>query len=163
MAYLIKCFVMRKNFSLVVGRPDVKAVVLYEGTPVDFFLSQQVDENLFAVTNPLIMLLNQKRLSSVPDQVLENWFSVGALPDNYRDKLTDEQRFDLIKSRYIQSPSDLKAYIDYLDSTILSEKAKVEASAYAKKQEELRLAREQAVAQAASSDGSSPVPAVASE
>lgn len=154
---------MKKCFSLVVGRPDVKAVVLYEGTPVDFFLSQQVDENLFAVTNPLIMLLNQKRLSSVPDQVLENWFSVGALPDNYRDKLTDEQRFDLIKSRYIQSPSDLKAYIDYLDNTILSEKAKVEAAAYAKKQEELRLASEQAAAQAVANVGSSPVPAAASE
>lgn len=154
---------MKKIFSLVVGRPDVKAVVLYEGTPVDFFLSQQVDENLFAVTNPLIMLLNQKRLSSVPDQVLENWFSVGALPDNYRDKLTDQQRFDLIKSRYIQSPSDLKAYIDYLDNTILSEKAKVEAAAYAKKQEELRLAREKAAAQAAADVDPSPVPAAPSE
>lgn len=154
---------MRKNFSLVVGRADVKAVVLYEGTPVDFFLSQQVDENLFAVTNPLIMLLNQKRLSSVPDQVLENWFSVGALPDNYRDKLSDAQRFDLIKSRYIQSPSDLKTYIDYLDNTILAEKAKLEAAAYAKKQEELRLAREQAAVQAAANVGSSTVPAAGSE
>lgn len=154
---------MKKIFSLVVGRPDVKAVVLYEGTPVDFFLSQQVDEHLFAVTNPLIMLLNQKRLSAIPDKVLENWFAVGALPDNYRDKLTDEQRFDLIKSRYIQSPSDLKAYIDYLDNTILSEKAKVEATAYAKKQEELRLAREQAAAQAVANVGSSPVPAAPSE
>lgn len=163
MVYRINVFVMKKVFSLVVGRPDVKAVVLYEGTPVDFFLSQQVDENLYAVTNPLIMLLNQKRLSSVPDKVLEDWFSVGALPDNYRDKLTDEQRFDLIKSRYIQSPSELKAYIDYLDSTILSEKAKLEAAAYAKKQEELRLAREQADVKAASSDGPSPVPAAASE
>lgn len=154
---------MKKNFSLVVGRVDVKAVVLYEGTPVDFFLSQQVDENLFAVTNPLIMLLNQKRLSSVPDAVIENWFKAGALPDNYRDKLTDEQRFDLIKSRYIQSPSDLKAYIDYLDSTILSEKAKLEAEAYAKKQEELRIAREQAAVQAAASTGSNSVPAAPSE
>lgn len=149
---------MRKNFSLVVGRVDVKAVVLYEGTPVDFFLSQQVDENLFAVTNPLIMLLNQKRLSSVPDKVIENWFSVGALPDNYRDKLTDDQRFDLIKSRYIQSPADLKSYIDYLDNTVLAEKAKLEAAAYAKKQEELRLAREQA----ASNVGKSDVPAAGS-
>lgn len=154
---------MKKNYSLVVGRVDVKSVVLYEGTPVDFFLSQQVDENLFAVTNPLIMLLNQKRLTSVPDQVLENWFSVGALPDNYRDKLTDEQRFDLIKSRYIQSPADLKTYIDYLDNTILLEKAKEEATAYAKKQEELRIAREQEVAQAASSTGSNTVPAAGSE
>ena len=140
---------MRKNYSLAVGRVDVKAVVLYEGTPVDFFLSQQVDENLYAVTNPLIMLLNQKRLSSVPDAVIENWFKVGALPDNYRDKLTDEQRFELIKSRYIQAPADLKSYIDYLDNTVLAEKAKLEASAYAKKQEELRIAREQAAAQAA--------------
>ena len=153
---------MRKNFSLVVGNVDVKAVVLYEGTPVDFFLSQQVDEKLFAVTNPLIMLLNQKRLSSIPDKVLENWFSVGALPDNYRDKLTDAQRFDLIKSRYIQSPADLKTYIDYLDNTILSEKSKLEAQAYAKKQEELRLAREQAAAQAAAPAGSTTVPAAGS-
>lgn len=150
---------MRKNFSLAVGRVDVKAVVLYEGTPVDFFLTQQVDENLFAVTNPLIMLLNQKRLSSVPDKVLENWFSVGALPDNYRDKLTDAQRFELIKSRYIQSPADLKTYIDYLDSTVLAEKAKLEAAAYAKKQEDLRFAREQAAA----SVGNSVVPTVGSE
>lgn len=154
---------MKKSFSLVVGRPDVKAVVLYEGTPVDFFLSQQVDEKLFAVTNPLIMLLNQKRLSSIPDKVLENWFSVGALPDNYRDKLTDEQRFDLIKSRYIQSPADLKSYIDYLDSTVLAEKSKLEAAAYAKKQEELRLAREQAAAQVAAPAGSTTVPAAGSE
>lgn len=148
---------MKKNFSLVVGTVDVKAVVLYQGTPVDYFLSQQVDEKLFAVTNPLIMLLNQKRLASVPDSVLENWFKVGALPDNYRDKLTDEQRFDLIKSRYIQSPADLKAYIDYLDNTILSEKAKVEAAAYAEKQEE------QAAAQAAAVVGKSNVPAAGSE
>ena len=149
---------MKKVFSLVVGRPDVKAVVLYEGTPVDFFLSQQVDENLYAVTNPLIMLLNQKRLSSVPDAVLENWFAVGALPDNYRDKLNDEQRFDLIKSRYIQSPADLKTYIDYLDNTILAEKSKVEAAAYAKKLEQARLEQEKA----AVSVGSNPVPAAIS-
>lgn len=154
---------MRKNFSLVVGNVDVKAVVLYVGSPVDFFLSQQVDEKLFAVTNPLIMLLNQKRLAAVPDKVLENWFAVGALPDNYRDKLTDEQRFDLIKSRYIQSPSDLKTYIDYLDNTILSEKSKLEAQAYAKKQEELSLAREQAAAQVAAPAGSTTVPAAGSE
>lgn len=163
MVYRINEFVMRKNFSLVVGRPDVKAVVLYEGTPVDFFLSQHVDEKLYAVTNPLIMLLNQKRLSSVPDKVIENWFSVGALPDNYRDKLTDEQRFDLIKSRYIQSPADLKSYIDYLDNTVLAEKAKLEAVAYSKKQEELRLAREQPAAQVAANVGSSAVPASTSE
>ena len=149
---------MKKNFSLVVGNVDVKAVVLYEGTPVDFFLSQQIDASLFAVTNPLIMLLNQKRLSSVPDSVIENWFKVGALPDNYRDKLTDAQRFDLIKSRYIQSPADLEAYIDYLDSTILSEKSKVEAEAYAKKQEELRLAREQAAAVPGPGTSAVPVP-----
>lgn len=163
MVYRINVFIMKKNFSLVVGRPDVKAVVLYEGTPVDFFLSQQVDDNLFAVTNPLIMLLNQKRLASVPDAVLENWFSVGALPDNYRDKLTDEQRFDLIKSRYIQSPADLKTYIDYLDNTILSEKSKLEAAAYAKKLEDSRIAQQKAAAQSASTVGSINVPASGSE
>lgn len=150
---------MKKSFSLVVGRVDVKAVVLYQATPVDFFLVQPVDEDLYAVTNPLIMLLNQKRLASVPDAVIENWFRLGALPDNYRDKLTDEQRFELIKSRYIQSPVDLKAYVDYLDNTILSEKAKVEAEAYAKKQQELRIAREQAANKAAVSNDTNTVPA----
>lgn len=148
---------MRKYKSVHVGKVNIKSVVLYSSTPVDYFLSQPISDKAVAVTNPLIMLLNQKRLASIPDKVIENWFNVGSLPDNFRDKLTDDQRFDLIKSKYIQSASDLKTYVDYLDSTILSEKSKLEAQQYALKQEALKKEAEAKAAQQSQASASQPV------
>lgn len=65
------------------------------------------------------MLFNQKRLEKVGIDTVNAWISSLTVHsdslDSLRSKCTDEQLLSLVKSRWIQSPSELLAWSKYLE------------------------------------------------
>lgn len=106
---------MRKEFGHIsFGKPVQKNVVLCSATPIDYFVKEQIDTDTFRITNPLIMLLNQKRLDTTTEKILADW-----LDRNPRDiddaKIDTNDILESVKPRYVQSPSELKTWLQYLD------------------------------------------------
>lgn len=94
---------------------------------VTYFDGDQKKEAVSYV-NDIYLLFNQKRLLSAGADTINAWLnSLTPRSDSLsqlREKCTDEQLMQLCKSRYIQSPSELLAWSDYLLSNyqdILSE------------------------------------------
>ena len=84
---------------------------------VTYFDGDQKKEALSYV-NDIYLLFNQKRLLSLGADTINAWLnSLTPRSDalsQLREKCTDEQLMQLCKSRYIQSPSELLAWSDYL-------------------------------------------------
>lgn len=74
----------------------------------------------FTYTTDIVMLFNQKRLDKMTREALIQHFdSLAERSSNFaslRSKLSDDQLCSIVKSRYIQSPSELMAYSNYLVS-----------------------------------------------
>ena len=70
------------------------------------------------ITSDISMLLNQKRLDNLSSQALLQHFSAMAQSNSsfseVRSKLGDNELIKFVKSRYIQSPSELMSYSAYL-------------------------------------------------
>lgn len=73
------------------------------------------NESIHVTHSDVYLLLNQKRISSYNKTDLDKYFTLGSSSvDTYN--FTDEQLMDSIKSRRIQSPSDLKRWSDFIDN-----------------------------------------------
>ena len=74
----------------------------------------------FTYTTDVVMLFNQKRLDRMTRESLISHFDkMSESSSNFaslRSKLSDDQLCSIVKSRYIQSPSELMAYSSYLVS-----------------------------------------------
>lgn len=72
------------------------------------------------VQTDVYMLFNQQRLDKMTTEALINYLSNYTAHDDglaaIRNKLSDAQLSQFVKSRYIQSPSELKAWSSYLMS-----------------------------------------------
>lgn len=72
----------------------------------------------FTYTTDIVMLFNQKRLDRMTRESLISHFNkMSESNSNFaslRSKLSDDQLCSIVKSRYIQSPSELMAYSNYL-------------------------------------------------
>lgn len=85
---------------------------------VTYFDGDQKKEAVSYV-NDIYLLFNQKRLlSAAGADTINAWLNT-LIPrsdalSQLREKCTDEQLMQLCKSRYIQSPSELLAWSDYL-------------------------------------------------
>lgn len=70
------------------------------------------------VQTDVYMLFNQERLDKMTSDALVNYLSNYSGKDDglsyIRSKLNDEQLSQFVKSRYIQSPSELKSWSTYL-------------------------------------------------
>ena len=70
------------------------------------------------VQTDVYMLFNQERLDKMTSEALVNYLSNYTGKDDglsyIRSKLNDEQLSQFVKSRYIQSPSELKSWSTYL-------------------------------------------------
>lgn len=84
---------------------------------VSYFDGDQKKEAVSYV-NDIYLLFNQKRLLSAGVDTINAWLnSLTPRSDSLsqlREKCTDDQLMQLCKSRYIQSPSELLAWSDYL-------------------------------------------------
>lgn len=72
------------------------------------------------MTSDIYMLLNQKRLDRLTNAALVDHFNQMSVRDSamasLRKKCTDEQLCSLVKSRYIQTPSELLGWSEYLNT-----------------------------------------------
>lgn len=95
-----------------------------EKTPVNEFMFQEIEvsgKKTLRVTSDIYMLFNQQRLDRMSKERLISYFESLSVNDpkmfELRSKLTDDQLCSFVKSRFIQSPSELMAWSQYLMSS----------------------------------------------
>lgn len=115
---------VRECTSNVCSR-DLRVSSFYVATPVDEFLHQEHDVagssvKSCRVTSDIYMLFNQQRLDRMTREALVQHFNDMAVREpsfaTLKSKLTDDQLISVVKSRYIQSASELLSWSKYLNS-----------------------------------------------
>lgn len=108
--------------NLEKGVMDLEFSAFYVPTPVDEFTFEKVsvpgsDESV-TLTSDITMLFNQQRLDRCSRDALIQYFDSMARTSSdfsaLRSKLSDDQLMSIVKSRYLQSPSELLAYSESL-------------------------------------------------
>lgn len=106
---------------------SVKTTSLVQPSIMQSFMSEKVtymvgDEKKEAVAmvDDIYLLFNQQRLAHMGADTINAWLNTltprsDALAQ-LRKKCTDEQLMQICKSRYIQSPSELLAWSEYLNA-----------------------------------------------
>ena len=106
-----------------------------------------------AMVDDIYMLFNQQRLSSLGKDTIQAWLNTltprsDALAQ-LRAKCSDEQLMQLCKSRYIQSPSELLAWSEYLNVNYEQLVGDVKAAQQAAAEAAQQQAQQQAAASSA--------------
>lgn len=109
------CFINHRATSL-------RNAVYREASVVDeFYFEKHIDADsgaeVVSVSNPLYVLFNQERLEQLSPMAIQKWIDQMNHAGNselkkIKEKLTDDQLVDLVRSRYIQHPADLQAYME---------------------------------------------------
>ena len=71
----------------------------------------------YRIVSDVSLLFNQKRIAStIGIDEANNWLKSlnQSSSENLGDKFTDEQLISLVKSRHVQSPSDLRSWSNFL-------------------------------------------------
>ena len=108
--------------------------VYLEATPLDSFIREEVvsgDVASVTLTSDITMLFNQQRLDKLTQIALVQKFDAMSKASDalnqVRSKMTDEQLVQFVKSRYIQSPSELISWTNYLSANYESVSAEMQA------------------------------------
>lgn len=107
-----------------VSAKELKQSEFLENSPVNEFCFERLDKNgteVVTLTSDIFMLFNQQRLDRMnKDRLLayfENLLVNEPKMRELRSKLSDEQLCSFVKSRFIQSPSELMSWSQYLMSS----------------------------------------------
>lgn len=110
--------------SYIITSKEMKCSEFRESSPVDQFVFQKIEvdsKQSVRLTSDIYMLFNQQRLDRLSRESLLSYFdSVQVREPQFseiRSKLGDEQLMSFVKSRFIQSPSELMAWSQYLMSS----------------------------------------------
>lgn len=108
----------------VVGAAELSQSEFLEASPVNEFMFEEVEvdgKKTTRLTSDIHMLFNQQRLDRMSRERLVDYFNNLPVSDSQmsslRSKLGDEQLISFIKSRFIQSRSELMAWSQYLMSS----------------------------------------------
>lgn len=95
-----------------------------EQSPVNEFCVEKLEINgveTIILTSDIYMLFNQQRLDRMSKERLISYFDSLSVNEpkmrDLRSKLSDDQLCSFVKSRFIQSPSELMAWSQYLMSS----------------------------------------------
>lgn len=106
-----------------------------EPSPLHDFMFQEIEcdgKKSIRVTSDIYMLFNQQRLDKLTRAQLVEYFDSLSVSEpkmsDLRRKMTDDQLCSFVKSRFIQTPSELMAWSQYLMS---SQDAMISAAAAA--------------------------------
>lgn len=112
------------EFSYNITSKELKCSEFRESSPVDQFMFQELEldgKPSVRLTSDIYMLFNQQRLDRMSRESLLSYFdSIQVREPKFteiRSKLGDEQLMSFVKSRFIQSPSELMAWSQYLMSS----------------------------------------------
>lgn len=110
--------------TLVVGSKELYCSEFRDQSPVDDFMFQEIESDgvpSTRLTSDIYMLFNQKRLDRMSrERLLSHFDSMSVREPKFSDlrgKLGDEQLISFVKSRFIQSPSELMSWSQYLMSS----------------------------------------------
>lgn len=122
-----------------VSAKELKQSEFLENSPVNEFCFERLEvngEEVVTLTSDIYMLFNQQRLDKMTKDRLLAYFENLSVNEpkmrELRSKLTDDQLCSFVKSRFIQSPSELMAWSQYL----MSSQDEMIAAAAAEKQAE---------------------------
>lgn len=122
-----------------VSAKELKQSEFLENSPVNEFCFERLEvngEEVVTLTSDIYMLFNQQRLDKMTKDRLLAYFENLLVNEpkmrELRSKLSDEQLCSFVKSRFIQSPSELMAWSQYL----MSSQDEMIAAAAAEKQAE---------------------------
>lgn len=106
-----------------------------EPSPLHDFMFQEIEcdgKKSIRITSDIYMLFNQQRLDKLTRAQLVEYFDNLSVSEpkmsDLRKKMTDDQLCSFVKSRFIQTPSELIAWSQYLMS---SQDAMISAAAAA--------------------------------
>ena len=128
----------------------------FQTRKVTFFVGDSKREAT-CIVDDIYMLFNQSRLinSGIGRDTLQAWLNTLTPRSDslaqLRKKCTDDQLMQICKSRYIQSPSELLAWSDYLNANYADIVAKVQA---AQQQQQQQAEQQQQAVQASSAQAS---------
>lgn len=119
---------MHRSKFLNGSRVHVKSCVAYSSEAV--FYQPPIYDSLLvnysksldavSVSNDIYLLLNQNRLSALGEdnvkKILDSIGSQNSAMSELRKKVSDSDLLSFCKSRYIQTPSELRAWSNYLNS-----------------------------------------------
>ena len=107
-----------------ISSKELKQSEFLENSPVNEFCFERLDKNgteVVTLTSDIFMLFNQQRLDRMSKDRLLAYFENLSVNEpkmcELRSKLTDDQLCSFVKSRFIQSPSELMAWSQYLMSS----------------------------------------------
>lgn len=104
---------------------DMRVSQFYQPSTIDSFLIQKHESLADGVpsirmTSDIYMLFNQQRLDRMSREAIISHFNDMVVNNpqltELKSKLTDDQLISLVKSRYIQQPSELLAWSMYLNT-----------------------------------------------
>lgn len=104
---------------------NLSSVVLFQPSIVTpLLIDEEIDpsgEKIIHFGNDATLLLNQHRLSSLGSDTIRNYLDslspTSSALSQIRSKVSDDDLISYVKSRYIQSPAELSAWIGSLDET----------------------------------------------
>lgn len=107
-----------------VSAKELKQSEFLENSPVNEFCFERLEvngEEVVTLTSDIFMLFNQRRLDRMSKDRLLAYFENLSVNEpkmrELRSKLSDEQLCSFVKSRFIQSPSELMSWSQYLMSS----------------------------------------------
>lgn len=107
-----------------ISSKDLRQSEFLENSPVNEFCFERLEVNgneVVTLTSDIYMLFNQQRLDRMSKDRLLAYFENLSVNEpklhDLRSKLTDDQLCSFVKSRFIQSPSELMAWSQYLMSS----------------------------------------------
>lgn len=119
--------------QIELGEPNQRSVVRRKEEVTDSFyfntaISSDDGEKCVSVDDPLFMLFNQQRISQLQnfgDDVVKSWLddmkkniSIADPLKELRNKMSDSDIIQCVRSRYIQSPNELRAWADYCNRSV---------------------------------------------
>lgn len=147
--------------SYIFNLGDLCTSVPVEKSLVDTFYTEEHDSKdgskSVSFHDPIRMLFNQERLNQLGPAAVQRWLetlqqSKSSAINDLRQQCDDSMLMELIKSRHIQSMSELQAYAEYSKQNLDEFKSEVHKLILAKQAEEAEKA---AAEQAASLGGTS--------
>lgn len=104
-----------------ISSKDLRQSEFLENSPVNEFCFERLEVNgneVVTLTSDIYMLFNQQRLDRMSKDRLLAYFENLSVTDpkmsELRSKLSDDQLCSFVKSRFIQSPSELMVWSQYL-------------------------------------------------
>lgn len=112
---------VHESSPVIVHSKEMVCSEFRQESPVDQFVKQENEVNgvkSVRLTSDIYMLFNQERLDRLSRESLLSHFESMSVSEpkfaDLRSKLGDDQLISFVKSRFIQSPSELMSWSQYL-------------------------------------------------